>query len=181
MAYLYRHVRLDKNEPFYIGIGKESNFGRAYDKSERSKYWKNIVSNTDYRVDIILDDLSWEDACKKEVEFIQLYGRKDLNLGTLCNFTNGGEGAYGRVLTQETKNKISKSVSGSNHGMYGKTHDEITKKKISVAASKKVIDITTNIIYNSIAEAAIKINIRPNTLCRKLSGIRNNNTNYRLI
>ena len=24
MAYLYRHIRLDKNEPFYIGIGKMS-------------------------------------------------------------------------------------------------------------------------------------------------------------
>jgi len=21
MAYLYRHIRLDKNEPFYVGIG----------------------------------------------------------------------------------------------------------------------------------------------------------------
>ena len=23
MAYVYRHIRLDKNEPFYIGIGKD--------------------------------------------------------------------------------------------------------------------------------------------------------------
>jgi hypothetical protein len=23
MAYLYRHIRLDKNQPFYIGIGKD--------------------------------------------------------------------------------------------------------------------------------------------------------------
>jgi hypothetical protein len=29
MAYLYRHIRLDTNQPFYIGIGKEDN-GRAY-------------------------------------------------------------------------------------------------------------------------------------------------------
>jgi hypothetical protein len=23
MIYLYRHIRLDKNEPFYIGIGED--------------------------------------------------------------------------------------------------------------------------------------------------------------
>ena len=23
MAYIYRHIRLDKNEPFYIGIGSD--------------------------------------------------------------------------------------------------------------------------------------------------------------
>ena len=32
MAYLYRHIRLDKNEPFYIGIGSNelNNYKRAY-------------------------------------------------------------------------------------------------------------------------------------------------------
>jgi len=116
-CYLYRHIRLDKNEPFYIGIGKELTYGRAYDKSERSKYWKNVTSSTNYKVEIMLENLSWEEACKKEKEFIQLYGRKDLEQGTLCNFTNGGEGAYGRLLSEESKQKISKSVSGSKHGM----------------------------------------------------------------
>ena len=28
MAVVYRHIRLDKNEPFYIGIGEKEN--RAY-------------------------------------------------------------------------------------------------------------------------------------------------------
>ena len=181
MAYLYRHIRLDKNEPFYIGIGKESNYGRAYDKSERTSFWKNIVAKTEYRVDIVLDDLTWEEACLKEKEFIKLYGRKTSEGGRLCNLTDGGEGAFGRVLSQETKDKISKSVSGTNHGMFGKTHTDLAKKKIASAASKKVIDTVTNTIYDSILDAAIKNNIRPNTLTRKLSGIRNNNTNYRLI
>ena len=29
MAYLYRHIREDKNEPFYIGIGSDSTYKRA--------------------------------------------------------------------------------------------------------------------------------------------------------
>ena len=35
MAILYRHIRLDKNVPFYIGIGKD--IKRAYSKSNRNK------------------------------------------------------------------------------------------------------------------------------------------------
>lgn len=27
MAVLYRHIRLDKNEPFYVGIGKTEEHG----------------------------------------------------------------------------------------------------------------------------------------------------------
>jgi hypothetical protein len=181
MAYLYRHIRQDTNVPFYIGIGSEIDYGRAYDKSERSKHWKNIISITDYRIDIILDNLTWEEACQKEIEFIKLYGRKDKNEGTLCNFTDGGEGPYGRILSKETRQKISKSVSGVKHGMFGKKHTENAINKISEAASKKVIDQSTGIIYCSIKDAALQNNIRPNTLTRKLSGIRNNNTNFRLM
>ena len=29
MAYVYRHIRLDKNEPFYIGIGSDKEYKRA--------------------------------------------------------------------------------------------------------------------------------------------------------
>lgn len=86
---LYRHIRLDTNEVFYIGIG---DIKRANDKTSRSKYWRSITNKTKYRIDIILENLTWDDACKKEIEFIKLYGRKDLGLGTLVNMTDGGEG-----------------------------------------------------------------------------------------
>lgn len=95
MAYLYRHIRVDKNEPFYVGIGSDSNYNRAYDKKSRNKYWNHIVKKTKYEVEIILDDLTWEQACEKEKEFIYIYGRKDLNKGCLCNLTNGGDGMLG--------------------------------------------------------------------------------------
>jgi hypothetical protein len=65
--------------------------------------------------------------------------------------------------------------------MYGKKHTLEAVEKIIEAASKKVLDTNNNIVYNSIKEAALKNNIRPNTLTRKLSGIRKNNTNYILI
>lgn len=180
MAYLYRHIRLDKNEPFYIGIGSDNKYKRANSINPRTKHWKNIVSKTEYRVDIIMDDLTWEEACEKEKEFISIY-KRNCDGGILCNLTLGGEGAYGRILSEETKNKISKKISGINHGMYGKSHSQIAKNKITETASKNVINTETNEIFTSIKNAAISINMRPNTLTRKLSGIRNNDTVFKLI
>jgi hypothetical protein len=90
--YLYRHIRLDKNEPFYIGIGCKANYRRSNEKTCRNPHWKNIASKTDYKVNIMFDNLTFEQACEKEIEMIQLYGRLDDKNGTLVNMTSGGEG-----------------------------------------------------------------------------------------
>ena len=110
MAYVYRHIRLDKNEPFYIGIGSDDKYYRANKKSQRNIYWKRIVSKTDYEVEIVLEDLTWEQACEKEKEFISLYGRKNTNTGILCNMTDGGEGTIGLISSSDTKQKLSNSI-----------------------------------------------------------------------
>lgn len=106
MAYLYRHIRLDRNQPFYIGIGSDDSYKRAYDKRSRSKYWKSVINKTDYEVEILMEDLTWEEACEKEKEFISLYGRADLGTGILCNLTEGGEGVLGMKHSEETRKKI---------------------------------------------------------------------------
>jgi len=126
MAVLYRHIRLDNNEVFYVGIGKNEN--RAYD-TRRSNIWKSITNKTDYEVQVLKSDLVWEDACELEKILISYYGRRDLGLGTLVNMTDGGDGTIGftptdemnkkrsdklkgRVFTQEHKDKISKALKG---------------------------------------------------------------------
>ncbi len=49
MAYVYRHIRLDKNVPFYIGIGKSDlNYNRASSNKNRNPYWHHIVNQTEY-------------------------------------------------------------------------------------------------------------------------------------
>lgn len=120
MAYVYRHIRLDKNEPFYIGIGIDSK--RSTSKEGRNKYWKHIIKLTDYRIEIILEDLTWLDACQKEKEFIKLYGRKDLGLGTLVNMTDGGDGTNGYIVPEESKKERSIKSQGIGNPFYGKTH-----------------------------------------------------------
>lgn len=107
MAYVYRHIRLDKNQPFYIGIGSDAEYKRANEKTRRSELWKNIISKSDYFIEIIADDVSVEFAKEKEIEFIKLYGRIDKRTGTLCNMTDGGDGLHGYIFTESHKNKLS--------------------------------------------------------------------------
>lgn len=95
MAYVYTYTRLDKNEVFYAGIGSDSKYKRAKNISSRTDYFKKIINKSECRLDIVFDNLTWEEACEKEIELIALYGRKDLGKGTLINFTNGGEGRKG--------------------------------------------------------------------------------------
>ncbi len=129
MAYVYRHIRLDKNIPFYIGIGSDDNgeYKRAYcsHANGRNRYWNNIVSKSSYEVDIIIDDITWEDACKKEMEFIALYKRRK-DGGTLSNLTLGGEGQLGMeawnkgiVTPDETRKKQSLKRMGKSSPIKG--------------------------------------------------------------
>lgn len=133
MPYVYRHIRLDKNETFYIGIGSDRKYNRAYQKTNRNKYWRNIIQISDYQVEILDDNLSWEEACKKEIELIKLYGRKDLGKGSLVNMTDGGQGAYnlkGKKHTEEWKLKMSKLMIGNSNGK-GYKHTQEAKDNIS--------------------------------------------------
>ena len=38
MAYVYKHTRLDTNEIFYIGIGSDNSFNRAFSKKKRNNF-----------------------------------------------------------------------------------------------------------------------------------------------
>jgi hypothetical protein len=142
MAYLYRHIRIDKNEPFYIGVGTNKKYKReAQIGTRRSEYWNRIANKTKYEVEILMDDLTLEEANKKEIEFIALYGREDLGLGPLCNLTDGGGGQSNFIISDETRKKISEKKKGYKYSEevkkklslshIGNKHSEETKKKMS--------------------------------------------------
>ena len=150
MGYLYRHIRLDTNEPFYIGIGgfckreKEGSYLRANckDKKRRNNYWFNITNKTDYLVEIIIDNIPIEEAIKNEIEYIKLYGRKDLGLGTLVNMTDGGEGHKNYVCSSETKRKMSEAAKGDKNSQYGKKKSQETiDRKIKSGNNKKSVSM----------------------------------------
>jgi hypothetical protein len=138
MPYVYRHIRLDTNQVFYIGIGSAPYYKRAVSKRDRNIYWKRIVNKTDYKIEILFDEISIEEARIKEIEFIALYGRHNLGLGTLCNLTDGGEGNFGVIISDETKQKMSKSQMGNTKYLLRTTPQEEINKKISQANKGKV-------------------------------------------
>lgn len=139
MYYLYRHIRLDKDEPFYIGVGTMRMDGRrkcnsyiycrAYEKSGRNKYWQRIVAKTKYVVEIMLEDSSKEFIFEKEKEFISIY-KKRREGGTLCNLTKGGEGISGYKYTEEQRAVCSVRAKIVNPNT-GKRLSETHRKRIS--------------------------------------------------
>lgn len=134
MACVYKHIRKDTDEVFYIGIGRD--IARAYEKKGRNRWWYSITKKTEYSVKIIENNINWDEAKLKEVYWIKYYGRKDLNEGTLVNLTDGGDGVI--KLSQKTKDIISKKAKNrfknkKSHPMYGKKHtkESIEKNKKS--------------------------------------------------
>jgi hypothetical protein len=140
MAYVYRHIRQDKNEPFYIGIGSDNDYKRAYWKFRNNRIWNSIINKTQYEIEIIIDNLTWDEACIKEREFIKLYGRKDLKTGILSNLTDGGEGTYGHILTEETKKNISLKLKGRK--LNSDTCNKMSNSKMGNIPSNKGIKMS---------------------------------------
>lgn len=191
MAIVYKHTRLDTNKVFYIGIGK--NISRAYNKNHRTIWWKKVINKTPYVVDILFDNISYQEAIEIEKYLIKYYGRKDLGLGELVNMTDGGEGTENptphhieaiiksnknRIYSEETRKKISKKCAnfGSKNGMFGSKRilDQNPNSKI-------VLDIETGVFYSSLKEVSILYNIRYENLVKKLCGQNKNNTNFRYV
>jgi group I intron endonuclease len=132
MAIVYRHIRLDTNDVFYIGVGK--NEKRAYEINfRRNSYWRNIIKNTKYKVEITHKDICYEEALSIEKYLISFYGRSNKNEGTLCNLTDGGEGTLGILVSEETRNKFR----GENNYMFGKTHsEEVRERMVNIITEK---------------------------------------------
>jgi hypothetical protein len=176
MALVYKHTRLDTNDVFYIGIS--SNYKRAYEKADRRNIiWGRIVEKTDYKIDIISENLTWEQACKLEIELIAKYGRIDLDNGTLANLTNGGDGSVNRIQPQEEKDKRANSIRGMKRtdetkrkislAHKGKVFSDESKKRMSdahigqiSANAKIVLDLQTGIFFDSLRNACELLNIK---------------------
>lgn len=126
MAYVYTHTRLDTNQIFYVGIGSDTSYARANSIKGRNVWWYRIIAKADYKVDILHDNLTWNEACEKEVEIIKQIGRKQ-DGGTLVNITEGGDG-FRSNHTQQTKDQIRDFYKGKSYeDIYGEERANIQR------------------------------------------------------
>jgi len=177
---------------------KTTYYQRAYAKGNRNKRWVNIVNKYNYKVEILLESNDYSFIKEEEIRHIKLYGKLN-NGGLLCNITDGGDGVLGnkfwkgRNHKESTKNKISQSKLGAKNPMFGKRFTEAhkenhrkglighvvseeTRTKISKAQGRKVIDIRTGEVFDTIGEAAQSLKMKTKTLNAKLTGQIINNT-----
>ena len=98
--YVYQHRRLDTNEVFYVGKGKNNRFE---DKRNRNKHWHHIVEKYGYIYEILIDNIDEEFALFCEKEVISKY--RYLNI-SLVNYTDGGEGVSGLIHSDNSRKKI---------------------------------------------------------------------------
>lgn len=162
--YVYRHLRGEAvhdektGTPFYIGVGKKGKkhswptkeYQRAHDTVGRNKYWKLICGKYGRVVEILMEDLTQEEAYEKEAEFIKLYGRKDNGTGILCNLTDGGKGNSGGIRNPDvTKRWLKKMRAGGGFkwtearkkeaSKYWKEHAKDRKKMVWTDERRKTL------------------------------------------
>ena len=165
-AYVYRHRRLDTNEIFYVGIGSDSSYKRAFNRVNRSDWWKRLISHTKYSVEIICENILWEEACELEIFLISLYGRKNKKEGNLVNMTDGGEGTIGVIRSEELKKKygswnIGRKPSeehlqknreanyGEKNAFYGKKHSHETVEHLRKMSTGRIFSESTKELLRS--------------------------------
>jgi len=138
IGYVYRHIRLDKNEVFYIGIGTmdKGKYYRAYFKHGRNPFWNYIVNKTKYEVEILFEDLPSKELYAKEKELIKLYGRRNNGTGTLVNLTDGGESNFGYIPTEETRRKMSENSPNKTKVILFDYNDNFVKEYETMQAMK---------------------------------------------
>lgn len=169
--YVYRHVRLDTNEVFYVGKGTVNQklgnlktfYSRAFYKGcKRNSFWKSVVNKTPYSVEVLFQSIDEELVFKKEIEFIKLYGRRDLCQGTLVNFNNGGRDGRNKIIQEYSKIKMRKNA--WIKGKFGSLHP--FSKKLFVYK----IDGTFYKEYPCMSAIEKDLKISDGSICSCLSG-----------
>lgn len=167
---VYRHITLDTNQVFYIGIGKVS---RPKSKNNRNKFWQHVVNKHGYYSEVLKDNLSHEEACELEELLILEYGRRDLGTGYLVNMTDGGDGLNNYKFDRSIVEKIREKNIGRKHSLQQNLEKSLRQQG---QRGKKIIDSKTQIIYRSIVIASKETGIPKTTLRRYLINNSNKTT-----
>jgi len=108
--YGYKHWTLEEvPRCFYVGRGVDK---RPHNTRDRNHKWKSVVKRFQMRVEVCVGPITVENANTWEIKNIEFEGTfttnhshvDDLDIG--CNFTRGGDGSCGTIITEETREKM---------------------------------------------------------------------------
>jgi hypothetical protein len=108
-VYVYRDPRPSKNnQPVYVGKSTGDRDLSHWSRGSHNKPFQDFISHLKQRglvatCERVFETENEEEAFAKEMQLIELYGRRDTKTGSLFNRTNGGEGASGAIRTAEEK------------------------------------------------------------------------------
>lgn len=190
--YVYRHLKKDTSDVFYIGRSMTKNFKRAYalQCSQRNTRWCEINSEFGTKVEIVCEGMSNDDSAELEEFLIYIYGREDLKTGLLVNKCNGGKTSKGMIRSEEYRKNQSENLKGKyiaeNNPFYSKSHTEETLIKMRKPReslkngghfrSKEVINTITSVIYSNVRIASEMENVLYSSLRGYLRGAQPNKT-----
>jgi group I intron endonuclease len=193
------------NNKLYIGCAsniRTRKNGHLYDlrnnyhkNSYLQKAW-NKYGEVNFKFEI-LELCNIEVLHEKEHFWVSCYNCLDRNIGYNLKPTDPNGSS---IHSEETKEKLrqankgkkpsalciqklkERTISPEHKEILKKSREQIDFKKVHRdKRGKKIIDITTGIIYSSLAEVCDLLNITKGSLSRKLLGKRINNTTFKYI
>ena len=145
--YVYIYYRLDTNEPFYVGMGHNNRWKVLYN---RNGYFKNITNKHPTICDIVMDNLTEEQAhgieCWLINELVFEYGysidipnnRSNEKGCHLVNMTWGGEGTSGcNPYENKTEEEMKEMKNKRLETLSNKTEEERNEIKRKISESRK--------------------------------------------
>ena len=172
---------------FYIGKGAEKRAWNMYDRNDRHKKIQRKVKSLGcaVEVEIVKSDMSEACAFSLERALIATHEKRDL-----ANFTFGGEGQWGRVVTEETKEHLRDA--NRNHWRkklgrplgcdIGKERKENAERKRNEAQAKreakKFTCFNDGMVFYKPLDAAKHYGIDNKEIVRVLRGVQKSTRGY---
>lgn len=135
-------------QPIYVGKGTRNRLNQHLinvSKNKNSLFYNKLRKILNDGFEPIkyklIESLTENESLIHEKKLINLIGRIDIETGTLCNMTEGGETGYKR--TEESRKKLSEAKKGEKNPMYGKTTTIKQKECVKNLHKNGLIKLTT--------------------------------------
>lgn len=172
-------LRDKTNKIVYVGLTRNS-LSKRFDQHVHRK---NLNRN-EYKIELVLDNLSNEEAVLLEKELIIQYDTMNNGMNKAFGDANGNS----RYHSDETKQKlslifkdkpVSKEHADKNRiARIGKHNSETHKQAVSEKVSIPVICLDTGKVYKSAREAAKELKVHYTKICLVCQGKRKHTGGY---